>query len=138
MKDNKKNDEDNGYAKFKKLYPYKESPLEKKIEREVLKHMDTIMIGALSTFERECGRLWGHNMMHSEKTDVQKHFSKIWMNIRQCILDDGNLQKRKIKTFLRNQMRDIKYTQDTQSTRDDYNNSDDVDVDIDEDNKYNK
>ena len=57
--------------------------------REIVKSKcETILIGALSSFETSFGELWAHGSKN--KTEVQKQFLRIWRECRKDILDKGN------------------------------------------------
>lgn len=53
-------------------------------------HMKTIMIGALSDFEKAFGELWGHGLSDSQLSEKQDKIREIWNEVRTSILDRGN------------------------------------------------
>lgn len=66
----------------------------KKLMETINKRMKTTMIGALDSFEKAFGHLWGHGLHESELTEEQKEFRKIWEETRAEVLDKGNNQLR--------------------------------------------
>lgn len=64
-----------------------------KIKQDVKKKITTTMIGALSSFEKRFGKLWGfHKEEGEELTTQEQRFLQIWMEVREEILDRGNAQ----------------------------------------------
>jgi hypothetical protein len=59
------------------------------------KRCKTIMIGALSEFEKNFGSLWGHDLDRRDKTREQKEWEEVWLEARERILDLGNSQIKK-------------------------------------------
>ena len=63
--------------------------------RQLIKSIDTTMIGALSKFENVFGYLWGHYKGPDEQlTDQEMYFDNMWQDVRNNILNHGNKQKR--------------------------------------------
>ena len=76
----------------------------------IRKKIETTMIGALARFEEGFGRLWGHG---SDKKLSQDEIRNkiIWDNVRESILDHGNLQIRKALSELKGSKVDkLKYS----------------------------
>lgn len=66
----------------------------------IAKKMETTYIGALSQFETNFGKLWGHGKPLSELTDSERKHRDLWDNTRKNILDRGNNQFRAIEKEL--------------------------------------
>jgi hypothetical protein len=56
------------------------------------KKFQTVMIGALSAFEKRFGELWGHDNMNP--TSEQEELKGVWEEVRNTVLDNGNKQLR--------------------------------------------
>lgn len=57
----------------------------------------TTFIGAIAQFEKGFGYLWGHNKSKGEPlTDSEQRFLKLWLQVRNSVLDCGNEQSRVI------------------------------------------
>ena len=57
------------------------------------KKIQTTMIGALSSFEEQFGKLWGIGV-DGDLTDEQKMFKELWEKTRTDVLNKGNKQFR--------------------------------------------
>jgi hypothetical protein len=57
-----------------------------------IKHMKTVMVGAIAAVEDHMGDMWGHKLM--ERTPQQEEIYAMWLQTRQAILDKGNTQSR--------------------------------------------
>jgi hypothetical protein len=73
----------------------------KRLETIISTKMRTAFIGALDTFEKAFGHLWGYNR-DGELTAEQERMSEVWANARNDILNNGNNQLRAIKAELAN------------------------------------
>lgn len=67
----------------------------------VRKTIMTIMIGAISAFEKEFGELWGYNKKVQELSEDELSERKHWDVVRKAILDSGNNQVRKIESRIK-------------------------------------
>jgi hypothetical protein len=56
------------------------------------KKITTTMIGALDSFEKRFGRLWGQDKNEEDITEQEDRFYQIWSEVREEILDRGNAQ----------------------------------------------
>lgn len=74
----------------------------KKLDSIISKKMNTTFIGALSSFEKAFGFLWGFGKKDSEKTDEEKELYNIWQNVRTEVLNNGNNQLRALRNELQN------------------------------------
>ncbi len=64
-----------------------------KLKQDIKKKITTTMIGALSSFEKRFGRLWGIDKPDEEElTQQEQRFLDIWLEVREEILDRGNAQ----------------------------------------------
>lgn len=63
------------------------------------KKIETTMIGALSTIEKNLGFLWGHEEQR-DLTPEEQHVKNIYDQIRSEILDKGNNQIRNLEAEL--------------------------------------
>jgi hypothetical protein len=67
--------------------------LRRRLEQDIEKKIKTTMIGALASFEKRFGKLWGHDKSKEEELTPQEHrFLQIWLEVREEILDRGNAQ----------------------------------------------
>ena len=74
-----------------------------KLKQDARKKITTTMIGALSSFEKRFGRLWGYEKGSEEELTVQEErFLKIWLEVREEILDRGNAQIGAIQSNIEN------------------------------------
>lgn len=60
------------------------------------KKIQTTMIGALSTIEKQFGFLWGHGT-EEQLTPEQQHLRDLYDEVRSEILDRGNAQSRNLE-----------------------------------------
>lgn len=74
----------------------------KRFEKIVSTKMKTTFIGALSSFEKNLGFLWGQGKKDSERTEEERQLNQIWQNIRTEVLNNGNNQLRAILNELQN------------------------------------
>lgn len=64
-----------------------------KLKQDIKKKITTTMIGALSSFEKRFGKLWGIDRPEDEDlTPQEERFLNIWLEVREEILDRGNAQ----------------------------------------------
>jgi hypothetical protein len=61
------------------------------------KKIQTTMIGALSSLEKQFGFLWGHDQ-DGEMSPEQQHMKDLYEEVRSEILDKGNNQIRNLET----------------------------------------
>lgn len=74
-----------------------------KLKQDVEKKINTTMIGALSSFEKTFGYLWGNEGQENEPlTEDEEYFFQLWQEARESVLDKGNSQKRAILDELDN------------------------------------
>jgi len=74
-----------------------------KLKQDIKKKITTTMIGALSSFEKRFGKLWGIDKPEEEElTPQQQRFLQIWMEVREEILDRGNAQIGAVNANLEN------------------------------------
>ena len=66
----------------------------KRLLENITKKFKTTMIGALSTFEREFGHLWGHGKDVENLTSEELKYREQWDIARTEILNRGNTQLR--------------------------------------------
>ncbi len=64
-----------------------------RLRQNVGKKIQTTMIGALSSFEEQFGKLWGIGV-DGDLTDEQKMFKELWEKTRTDVLNKGNKQFR--------------------------------------------
>jgi len=64
-----------------------------RLRQNVGKKIQTTMIGALSAFEENFGKLWGLES-DVDLTDEQKMFRELWEKTRTDVLNKGNKQLR--------------------------------------------
>lgn len=57
----------------------------------------TTMIGAIAKIEKVFGPFWGHGKEPDERTEKQDRIYKLFLNLREQILDHGNEQIRKLR-----------------------------------------
>lgn len=66
-----------------------------RLKKIVDKKFTTAIIGALAAFEDKFGDIWGHFEEYDEDlTESQKKYEKVWEDVRNEILNQGNHQKR--------------------------------------------
>jgi hypothetical protein len=75
---------------------YKESSKDK-LYKIAKKKIETTMIGALSTIEKNLGFLWGHDSQE-ELSPEEQHVKSVYDIIRSEILDKGNNQIRNLES----------------------------------------
>ena len=66
----------------------------KQLLQIISKKFQTTMIGALDSFEKAFGYLWGHGKKTSELTNEEAENRVIWEQVRNDILNKGNNQSR--------------------------------------------
>lgn len=66
------------------------------------KKVQTTMIGALDTIEKQLGFLWGFEDGGASLTDEQKQLKEIYEEVRANILDRGNTQIRNLEAEFAN------------------------------------
>lgn len=66
------------------------------------KKVQTTMIGALDTIEKQLGFLWGFEDSGASLTDEQKQLKEIYEEVRANILDRGNTQIRNLEAEFAN------------------------------------
>lgn len=77
----------------KKRHAVEKQQLSKKrLKDDVKKKIKTTMIGALASFEKGFGDLMGLEKDEESLSANQKKLQDIWYNVREEILDRGNLQ----------------------------------------------
>ena len=74
----------------------------KRLDKIISQKLQTTFIGALSSFEKSFGFLWGLNKKPSEMTDEEKELYAIWQNVRTDVLNNGNNQLRALRNELQN------------------------------------
>ena len=74
----------------------------KRLDKIISVKMNTTFIGALSSFEKNFGFLWGQGKKDSERTDEERQLNQIWQNIRTEVLNNGNNQLRALRNELQN------------------------------------
>jgi len=77
---------------------YKDSSRERLL-KVARKKIETTMIGALSSMEKNLGFLWGHEEQR-DLTPEEQHVKNIYDQIRSEILDKGNNQIRNLEAEL--------------------------------------
>ena len=83
----------NRYAK-KLRNDSQEKSAQSQLTRHVTKKIKTTMIGALDSFEKAFGEVWGHDEEQGNLTDDQLDMRELWEEVRTEILDRGNAQMR--------------------------------------------
>jgi hypothetical protein len=61
-----------------------------RLEEILSTHIKTVMIGALSDFEKTFGELWGHGLSEDKLNENEIHVRELWNEVRTSILDRGN------------------------------------------------
>ena len=79
---------------------YQESS-KKRLFNIISKKLTTTFIGDISQIEQALGHLWGHNSNGAKLTPEQQKYKKIWENLRNKILNNGNNQLRAIENELK-------------------------------------
>ena len=77
---------------------YKDSSRDR-LSKIAKKKIETTMIGALSSIEKNLGFLWGHEEQR-DLTPEEQHVKNIYDQIRSEILDKGNSQIRNLEAEL--------------------------------------
>ncbi len=76
----------------------REKHTEANSKRQLIRHVSTkiktTMIGALDSFEKGFGYLWGHTKELEELTPEESEMRELWEEIRTEVLDKGNGQLR--------------------------------------------
>lgn len=90
-----------------------------KFKDQVIKDMQTIMIGALDKFEQQFSHLWGGRKPFNELNPQQRKFRKMWNRARNQILDLGNDKINKIDPMYQN-VKDDKVILPIMNRRKDY------------------
>ena len=62
----------------------------KRLLNNLTKKFNTTTIGSLAIFEEDFGFLWGHGLPHSDLSDEQKEYRKLWKKTRISPLDAGH------------------------------------------------
>jgi hypothetical protein len=62
-----------------------------RLKQNIRKKITTTMVGALDSFEKGFGRLWGHEK-EGDFTQQEDRFFQIWSEVREEILDRGNAE----------------------------------------------
>jgi len=84
--------------KSDKTAKYKDSSRDR-LSKIAKKKIETTMIGALSSIEKNLGFLWGHEDQR-DLTPEEQHLKNIYDQIRSEILDKGNSQIRNLESEL--------------------------------------
>lgn len=74
----------------------------RRLDNIISKKITTTFIGALASFEKSFGFLWGHGKKDSERTEEEKQLYIIWENVRTEVLNNGNNQLRALRNELQN------------------------------------
>lgn len=74
----------------------------KRLDKILSTKMQTTFIGALSTFEKAFGFLWGQGKRAEERTEEEQQFHEVWQNVRTDVLNNGNNQLRALRNELQN------------------------------------
>lgn len=64
------------------------------LSQNIIKRLNTIMIGGISKFESFFGTIWGHGKNFEELTEEEVKLFEIWQQCRDEILNNANAQKR--------------------------------------------
>lgn len=74
----------------------------KQLNSQIENRIKTTFIGAIDSFEKAFGHLWGINKKQNERTEEEKQMYSLWLDVRHEILDKGNTQLRVIGKDLDN------------------------------------
>jgi len=74
----------------------------KRLDKIISTKMNTTFIGALASFEKNFGFLWGHTKKAEERTQEETQLYNIWENVRTEVLNNGNNQLRALRNELQN------------------------------------
>lgn len=74
--------------------------LNRQLGESMEKRMKTIMIGALSEFEKVFGDIWGHGLPEDQLDDEMRRSREEWNEVRTKVLDRGNANIRSAYTEL--------------------------------------
>ena len=68
------------------------------LKKATSSHIDTVFVGAVSKIEEFFGVLWGENEDVDEKnmTSEQKKWFNKFLDLRDCIFNQGNSEKKKM------------------------------------------
>lgn len=72
----------------------------KRLDKIISKKMQTTFIGALDSFEKYFGFLWGSEKDERDLTKEERRFDEIWEECRNDILNKGNFQLRAVQNEL--------------------------------------
>lgn len=64
-----------------------------KLEKTILKSLETILVGALADFENKFGEIWAHGTDIDHKTDEELMEYKLWLEARSSIFARGETAK---------------------------------------------
>ena len=67
---------------------------QKRLESNIIKKINTTMIGAIASVEDGFGHLWGIDLHDDELDRDHLELREIWEEVRREILNKGNMQKR--------------------------------------------
>lgn len=65
-----------------------------RLRNNASKKVRTTFIGAIDSFEKKFGEIWGHNKDITLLTEEQKIWREVWEEVRKEVLDKGNNQLR--------------------------------------------
>jgi hypothetical protein len=74
----------------------------KRLDKIISTKLTTTFIGALASFEKSFGFLWGFGKKDHERTEEEKELYTIWESIRTEVLNNGNNQLRALRNELQN------------------------------------
>jgi len=81
-----------------RLKELNENRCEEILKKTTSSHMDTVFVGAVSKIEEFFGVLWGENedVDEEQMTVEQKKWFNKFLDLRDSIFDQGNLEKKKM------------------------------------------
>ena len=81
-----------------RLKELNENRCEEILKKTTSSHMDTVFVGAVSKIEEFFGVLWGENedVDEDQMTAEQKKWFNKFLDLRDSIFDQGNLEKKKM------------------------------------------
>ncbi len=74
----------------------------KRLDKIISTKMNTTFIGALSSFEKSFGFMWGQGKKEVDRTEEEQQLYQIWQNVRTEVLNNGNNQLRALRNELQN------------------------------------
>ncbi len=74
----------------------------RRLDKIISKKIETTFIGALDSFERYFGFLWGNEKEEDELSKEELKFDELWQNCRTDILNKGNHNKRSAQDEIMN------------------------------------